>query len=255
MPAHTSLTLHPHNCSVALLIGVLNEGAQFTRQLDALQPYREQVDIIIVDGGSTDGATSPEALAGKIRTLLVNTSSQRGLSVQYRIGLAHALNEGYDAIIMMDGNGKDGPAAIPRFLEALSGGAHFVQGSRFLPGGEHENTPPLRVFGIRFVFNPLMGLATGHRYSDAMNGFKGVSRGFLTHPRLQPFREVFCGYNLQYYLNYMAPRLGLRIMEIPVSRKYRTGVRVQSKITSPRAYFRVLGELLATVTGRYNVNQ
>ena len=155
---------------------------------------------------------------------------------------------------MMDGNGKDGAAAIPLFLEALNKGADFVQGSRFLPGGEHQNTPLIRVFGIRYIFNPLINLATHFTYTDGMNGFKAVTRSFLEHPQLRPFRDVFIRYNLQYYFNYMAPRLNMTIVEIPVSRNYRSGIKVQSKIVGPRAYLSIMRELLATITGRYNVN-
>ncbi len=250
-PAHTAQNFHDRKHNTALLIGVVNEGAQFTGQVEALQPYRGSIDIIIADGGSTDGSTA--SLAGKVRTLLVNTSGMRGLSVQYRIGLAYALEQGYDAIIMMDGNGKDGVSAIPRFLQALEAGADFVQGSRFLPGGEHINTPVIRVIGIRYIFNPIMYAASGYCYTDAMNGFKAVSRRFLEHPGLSPFRDIFLRYNLQYYLNYMAPRLGVQIREIPVSRSYRLHVRVQSKIVGARAWFSVLRELVGTVTGRYNL--
>ncbi|MBY0406633.1 MAG: glycosyltransferase family 2 protein [Rickettsiales bacterium] len=250
-PAHQLHRFHPRARPVALLIGVWNEGPRITAQLEALQPYRDRVDILIADGASTDGATTPGSLREKTCALLVNTSAQKSLSTQYRIGLAYALQEGYDAVIMMDGNHKDGPEAIPRFIAALENGADFVQGSRFMPGGTHAHTPLARVLGIRLVFNPLMRLASGYAYTDAMNGFKGVSRRLLTHPGLQPFRDRFTGYSLQYYLNYRAPQLGLRIEEIPVSRSYRKGQGVQSKIMGARAWLAILCQLLATVTGRH----
>lgn len=252
MPTHLTTEFHDRRNNVALLIGVLNEGDKFTTQLAGLQPYRNLVDIIVVDGGSTDGATAPEALASGTRTLLINTDTQRGLSVQYRIGLAYALQQGYAAVIMMDGNGKDGPEAIPRFIDALDNGAAFVQGSRFLPGGEHKHTPLSRLLGIRCVFNPLMYLACGFRYTDAMNGYKAITRELLLHADLQPFRDLFIRYNLQYYLNYRAPRLAPRIMEIPVSRNYRPDIRNHSKIVGISAWISIVRELVLTITGRYN---
>lgn len=249
---HILHEFHPRRARHALIIGVWNEGAAFTAQLETLQAYARDVDILIADGASTDGATAPAALSGKTRALLINTSAQKSLSVQYRIAIAYALEQGYDAILMMDGNGKDGAHAIPRFIEALDAGTDFVQGSRFLPGGQHKHTPWLRLLGIRLVFNPVMHLACGYRYSDAMNGFKAVSRRMLEHPGLLPLRDVFCGYSLQYYLNYSAPRLGMRICEIPVTRNYRKSFHPQSKIRGPFAWLRILRELLATITGRYN---
>ncbi|MDE3016552.1 MAG: glycosyltransferase family 2 protein [Pseudomonadota bacterium] len=243
---------HAATAPYAIIVGVYNEGEKFTRQLAALQPYRGMGDLIVADGGSSDGVTSPEAIAGKARALIVNEDVQRGLSVQYRAALHYALTQGYAGVIMMDGNGKDGADAIPRFIEKLNQGYDFIQGSRFLPGGKHENTPPDRVLGIRFVFNPIMNAASGFCYTDGMNGFKAASRGFLTDRRVQPFRDIFVRYSLQYYFNYIAPRLGFRVTEIPVSRRYPADGTPYSKISGLGGRLGIMAELLAVVNGRYN---
>ena len=121
-----------------------------------------------------------------------------------------------------------------------------------MPGGFHKNTPFVRILGIRLVFNPVMRLATGFAYSDAMNGFKGCSRAFLLHPQVQPFRKIFVRYGLQYFLNYIAPRLRMRLCEIPVSRTYIGDSMPHSKIVGYKAYLNILAELMETVTGRFN---
>jgi dolichol-phosphate mannosyltransferase len=253
IPASEIHIFHERRTPYALVVGVYNEGDKFTRQLDALQRWRGKVDIIIADGGSTDGATAQEALRHKVRTLIVNTDAQRGLSVQYRSALHFALSQDYQGVIMMDGNGKDGVDALPLFIEKLEQGVDFIQGSRFMPGGQHEHTPLDRVLGIRFVFNPIMNCGSKFHYTDAMNGFKGCSRRFLLDPRVQPFRSVFVRYNLQYYLNYSAPRLGFKVVEVPVLRRYTTEKMPQSKIIGLRARLKIMGELLNTVSGRYNI--
>lgn len=252
VPPAECIEFHPKNTSYALIIGVLNEGDKFTRQIEQLQPYRHLVDIIIADGNSSDGASSSEALQGKVRTLLIHRGSPRGLSVQYRIALHYALEQNYDGVIMMDGNGKDGVASVETFVAKLQEGYDFLQGSRFMPGGMHTNTPLDRVLGIQFFFNPIMNITSGFRYTDAMNGFKGCSRAFLCHPRVQPFRSIFVRYSLQYYFNYIAPKLRLRIAEIPVSRSYIIGDMPHSKIVGIRSRLKILMELLNTVAGRYN---
>lgn len=253
IPSCDTHIFHAKGAAYALVVGVYNEGDKFTRQLEALQRWRGLADIIIADGGSTDGATAPEALRGKACALLVNTDAQRGLSVQYRAALHFALSQDYKGVIMMDGNGKDGVDALPLFIEKLEQGVDFIQGSRFMPGGRHEHTPPDRVLGIRFVFNPIMNFASPFRYTDAMNGFKGCSRSFLLDARVQPFRAVFVRYSLQYYLNYIAPRRGFRVAEVPVLRRYTTEKTPQSKIIGLRARLKIMAELLNTVCGRYNV--
>jgi dolichol-phosphate mannosyltransferase len=251
-PVFECAEFHPRTCSYALIIGVFNEGEKFTQQLISLQSFRSKVDIIIADGGSDDGATSSQLLQNKTRTLLINKDSQRGLSVQYRIALHYALNQGYEGVIMMDGNGKDGVEAIDAFIAKLKAGYDFIQGSRFLPGGHHENTPIDRVLGIRLVFNPIINLASGYHYTDGMNGFKACSRTFISDSRIQLFRSIFVRYNLQYYCNYSAPKIGFRVCEIPVSRRYTTSHLPQSKIIGLRARLKIIWELLNTITGRYN---
>ena len=252
LSACTHHEFHAKDKAYALIIGVYNEGDKFTRQLAALQPYRAYADLIIADGNSSDGATTPKALEGKVRTLLVNTDEQRGLSVQYRSALHYALEQGYQGFIMMDGNGKDGVDAIPRFIEKLQEGFDFIQGSRFMRGGFHENTPLVRVLGIRLVFNPIVWLATGYAFTDAMNGFKACNRTFLEHPKIKPFRRIFVRYGLQYFFNYSAPKLGLKLCEIPVSRVYIKDTMPHSKIVGYKEYMKILVELAQTVTGRFN---
>lgn len=228
---------------------MLNEGEKFRAQIERMQPYRDVADIIIADGASTDGASTPEALKDKVSALLVIASS--GLSIQYRTAFQYALEGGYAGIITVDGNGKDGVDAIPQFIEKLKEGVDFVQGSRFLPGGKHENTPLIRQFGIRFIFNPLMWLFSGFFYTDGMNGFKAFSARLLQDVRVAALRDIFTGYSLQYYLCYRAPRLGFKVVEIPVARVYPRG-DVPTKIKGMGAYLKILHELALTLLGCYN---
>ena len=251
-PRHESFVFHDKRAAYVLVIGVLNEGQKFARQIESLQKFRKDIDIIIADGGSSDGATAADKMQSMVRTLLINRDEQRGLSVQYRIALAYAMEEGYEGVIMMDGNGKDGVEAIDMFIARLKEGFDFVQGSRFMKGGRHENTPIGRLLGIRFVFNPIMNLACGYYYTDGMNGFKACSRNFMCDARVQPFRDVFVRYNLQYYLNYIAPRIGMKIVQIPVSRSYHDENSPHTKIVGIRAYVSILRELMFTVMGHYN---
>jgi dolichol-phosphate mannosyltransferase len=255
MSFYTSEVFHEKRSLYALLIGVYNENGLFTKQLLALQAYRKEVDIIIADGGSSDGATSVAALGSSVRALLINVGDKRGLSAQYRGAMEFALAEGYAGVIMMDGNGKDGVEALPEFIKKLQAGYDFVQGSRFMPGGVHRNTPFVRILAIRCIFNPVMRLATGFVYTDGMNGFKACRRSFLLDSRIQPLREIFVRYNLQYYLNYIAPRLQFKITEIPVRRVYSSDGSAHSKIRKVTTHIGILGELAATVLGFYNPNR
>jgi dolichol-phosphate mannosyltransferase len=236
-----------------VLIPVINEGERIIRQLFGMKAAELHLDIVIVDGGSTDGSMSPRRLREElgVNTLLLKTGKGR-LSAQLRIGMAWALARGYAGIITMDGNGKDDFRAIPEFAEKLGDGFDQVQGSRYLPGGIAENTPLERELGVRFLHAPLISLGAGIRYTDTTNGFRAFSRRLLLDPRVRPFRSIFDTYNLHYYLAVRAPRLNFRVCEIPVARRYPKTGPTPSKITGWSAKFHILRQTVVAACGGYN---
>ncbi len=251
VPRFEAYPLRSRAAEYALCVFVLNEGDRVLRQLERMRPWCRSVDVLLADGGSTDGSTEPNRLAGLgVNTLLVKTGPGR-LSAQMRMALAYALDRGYRGVVVMDGNDKDDPSAVPRFVRALEEGVDHVQGSRFLPGGRAVNTPRGRYWGIRLLHAPLLSLAAGYRYTDTTNGFRAYSRRFLEDPRVRPFRRAFARYELQYYLAVKAPLLGFRVREIPVTRAYPATGRAPSKIHGLRGNWLVLRTLLGACRWRF----
>lgn len=236
-----------------VVIPVINEGARIRNLLQrmALHGISRLADIVIVDGGSTDGSLDPAFLKQvDVRSLLVKTDVGK-LSAQLRCAYAFVLEEGYEGIVTIDGNDKDDPEAIPRFIDALEAGVDFVQASRFISGGVAENTPVSRDLAIRLIHAPMLSLFSGFKWTDTTQGFRAYSRRLLIDPRVAPFRAVFDTYELLAYLSYRAPRLGFRCVEIATSRKYPKG-EVPTKISSFKGNLMVLRILFAACLGRYN---
>jgi len=216
-------------------------------------PNANLADVIIADGRSTDGSTDLRFLRDcRVRALLV--TDERGLSTATRMGLAYALSQGYEGVVTVDGNGKDGVEALPRFLEALEQGYDLVQGSRFRHGRMHKNTPLERYLAIRFILAPLLWAACGYRYTDPTNAFRAISSRFLQDRRVQPIRRVFIHFSLQHYLIYRAAKLGFRVKEIPVYRAYPEDGSVPTKIHGWRTKVLILREMLATLSGSYDAD-
>jgi dolichol-phosphate mannosyltransferase len=228
---------------VCVVIPVLNENGRISSQLDRMRQVAGMPDVILADGGSSDGSTEADLLAvAGVNTILVKTGPGR-LSAQLRMGFAYALDRGYDGIITVDGNNKDGVAAVPQFVTELGRGMDFVQGSRFVPGGVEENTPRLRRLAIRFIHAPIVSRAAGFRYTDTTNGFRGHSRRLLEHPAVQPFRNEFSDYALLPYLAVRAAQVGLNVAEIPVRRSYPPDVAPPTKITKFGGHGQLLRDL------------
>lgn len=233
-------------------VAVLDEGERIQRQLVRMRPLVDLADVVVADGGSTDGSLELGALRALDVRALLTKLGPGGLSAQLRMALAWALDQGYEGVVVIDGNDKDDPAALPSFLAALAAGYDHVQGSRFVAGGRAVRTPLARLLGVRLVHAPAISLAAGVRYSDTTNGFRAYSRQLLLDPRVAPFRAVFRAYELHYYLAIRAPRLGYRTIEVPVTRAYPARGRTPTKITPLRGNLRILGTLLRACLHRFD---
>lgn len=236
-----------------VVIPVINEGDRIKNLLTRMSAFKIDTlaDIIIVDGGSTDGSLGLGLLQENgVRGLLLKTGPGK-LSSQLRCAYGFALDQGYEGVVTIDGNDKDDPEAIPRFIDALKQGIDFVQASRFISGGVAENTPKSRDFAIRFIHAPMLSLFSGFHWTDTTQGFRAYSRKMLLDPKISLFRDVFMTYELLAYLSYRAPRLGYRCIELPTTRRYPQG-EVPTKISSFKGNLSVLEVLLRACLGNYN---
>lgn len=239
--------------SWCVVIPVINEGGRIRNLLERISTNKVSsiADIIIVDGGSTDGSLDLDFLkAHDVNALLVKTATGK-LSAQLRCAYAYALERGYEGIVTIDGNDKDDPEAIPRFIDQLKNKADFVQASRFIDGGTAENTPKLRDLAIRYIHAPMLSMFSGFHWTDTTQGFRAYSSRLLLDPDLAPFRDIFQEYELLAYFSYRAPKLGYRCVEIPTIRRYPLG-EVPTKISSFSGNFAVLKVLFAACFGKYN---
>lgn len=239
-----------------VVIPVINEGERIKSLLAKMAALKisDIADIIIVDGGTTDGSLELPALEQVgVRGLLLKTSAGK-LSAQLRCAYSFALDQGYEGIVTIDGNDKDDPDAITQFIEALKQGVDFVQASRFVVGGMAENTPKSRDFAIRFIHAPMLSLFSGFGWTDTTQGFRAYSRKMLLDPKISPFRDVFMTYELLAYLSYRAPKLGYRCIELGTVRRYPEG-EVPTKISSVKGNLSVLCILLKSCFGCYNVKE
>ncbi len=235
-----------------LCIPIINEGVRFLDQLKKIVPYMDRVDVIICDGGSTDGSTDKALLSNLgVKTLLVKTSSGK-LSAQLRMGYWYALEQGYEGVITVDGNGKDNADAIPLFIEALDDGYDYVQGSRYIKGGKAINTPKRRHYANKYFHAPVLSLAAGFHYTDTTNGYRAYSKKYLQDERVKPFRSIFDTYELLAYMTVRANQIGLKTKEVPVTRSYPATGKVPTKISLIKGNSNLLKILAQAATGRFN---
>jgi len=242
----------PKSAEYCVCVFVINENGKLLKQLGKMRPHVSLADVVIADGGSTDGSTTLEVLEPLgVNTLLVKTGPGK-LGAQMRMAFGWALDRGYKGVVCIDGNGKDGPEAIPEFIAKLEAGYDHIQGSRFIPGGISEHLPRSRWFGLKFIHAPLISLTSGFRYTDTTNGFRGYSRKLLEDSRVAVFRDALIGYELHWYLAIRAAKLGFRVCETPVARRYPSYGPIPTKISPVKGNLKMIQCLLATCLGHYD---
>ena len=236
-----------------VVVFVINEGDRIRRQIGEMKRLATIADLVVADGGSTDGSLEPEHLtANGFRAVLTKTGRGK-LSAQMRMAFAWALDEGYEGVVVIDGNGKDGVDAIPDFIRLLERGYDHVQGSRFVPGGKAINTPLSRLLALKLLHAPLITLVTGRKHTDTTNGFRAYSARLLADPRIDAFRDVFETYELHYHLDIEASRRRgeFRTAETAVTRAYPEHGKTPTKISPVKGNLHVLGVLFKAAGGVY----
>ena len=221
-------------------IPLLNEGEKIKKELQSMldNDIHNIADIIIFDGGSNDDSTNIDFLKSvNVRTLLIKTGEGKQ-GAQFRMGFDYILNQGYEGIITIDGNNKDGVEYIKDFIKKLEEGYDFIQGSRFIKGGIHKNTPISRYLAVKLMHAPWISFMSGFRYT-------------VLDENINIFRNIFSGYELLFYMSVMAPKLNYKVCEIPVSRIYPKNTKTPTKITFT-GNFNIIKTLFKLNIGYYN---
>jgi glycosyltransferase involved in cell wall biosynthesis len=195
---------------VALVIPTLNEEAAIGGVVAAV-PCGMVDDIIVVDSGSADRTVERAQAAGA----RVVSLRERGYGRACRAGAEAA--QDCDIVVFLDGDGSDCPELIPSIIEPIAAGrCDFVIGSR--ARGEREpGSMEAHQLLAGWVIGAAVRLLYGVRYTD-MCPFRAIRRDVLMRLGM---REETYGWNLEMQMR--AARAGLRIFELPVAHRRRTG--------------------------------
>jgi glycosyltransferase involved in cell wall biosynthesis len=198
--------------AVSVVIPALNEQepiADVVRQVMATGIAQE---VIVVDNGSTDHTGARAAAAGA----RVVAQPNRGYGRACAAGVA-AVSPRSDIIVFLDGDGSDCPEFMPQMVEPIVAGSHdFVIGSRARGKRQPGSMNFQQLFAGRLA-GLLIWLLYRVKYTD-MCPFRAIRRRSLA---LLGMREQTYGWNLE--MQMQAARRHLRILEIPVDHRCRTG--------------------------------
>lgn len=181
---------------------------------------------------------------------IIENNRRKGVGVAIRQGVQHALENEFDIVVVMAGNGKDDPKEIPRFLDAIIHERYdYVQGSRFVSGGIHENTPIFRGIFIR-LYPFLWSILTKVPCTDVTNGFRAYKTEIFSDKQINIWQDWLDSYELEYYIHYKVLTLGYKTIEVPVSKIYPYRNKgAYSKINPFRDFWNILRPLFYLALG------
>jgi glycosyltransferase involved in cell wall biosynthesis len=194
---------------IVVIIPVLNEEQSIGEVIRRI-PRQLASRIIIADGGSRDTTTTIARNAGA-EVIDVGPGYGRACLTATMAAQDTAI------VVFMDGDGADDPEAIARLVEPIrSGDCDFVIGSR-ARGKREPGSMAWHQLAAGRLAGWAMRLLYGVDYSD-MCAFRAIRRDALLDLGM---RELTYGWNIEMQMR--AARAGLRILEIPVDYRRRSG--------------------------------
>jgi glycosyltransferase involved in cell wall biosynthesis len=178
--------------------------------------------IIILDGGSTDGT--------------VDYAKEQGyfVYIQKRPGFRHAYTEALryvegDVIVTFSPDGNSIPELIPALINKMQEGYDMVIGSRYLDGARSEDDDVVTAFGNWF-FTKTINVLHGGQYTDAMVIFRAYKTQLIYDLQLDKDEAYLMAEQLFHttvswepLLSVRAAKRKLRVAEIPADEPARVG--------------------------------
>jgi dolichol-phosphate mannosyltransferase len=199
-----------------IIVPTVNERENLPRMAERLLKLPVPVDLLVVDGNSTDGTGKiADELAAKYPEIhVLHQPKKDGLGRAYVAAFKWALEHSYEFIFEMDCDLSHNPDDVPAFLEAAnSQNADLVLGSRYSHGVRVVNWPLKRLMLSRGA-GIYVRLITGMPFTDPTGGYKCFRRRALQAINLDQVHSN--GYSFQIEMTHRLWREGYKVVEVPI---------------------------------------
>ncbi len=234
------MSAHSTYSSSLVVVPAYNEASTVGGVVRDLRRSASDYDVLVIDDGSTDGTGVVAESAG---ARVVRHPFNLGIGGAVQSGFTFAMENGYDRMVQVDGDGQHDPRQIEMLSDLMDSEPELdmVCGSRFLSKDHKYPAPISRRTGIH-IFALLLSVIVGQRVSDPTSGFRLYNRRAIAlfardYPHDYP--EVEAVLMLHFHR--------LRMREVPV-RMFARGGGVSS-IGSGKSVYYMVKVLLAIFVG------
>ncbi len=197
-----------------IIIPAFNESESIKYTIQNIRQDAPDFDYLIINDCSTD---KTESICREEGFNYLSLPVNLGIGGAVQTGYRYAVENGYDVVVQVDGDGQHDVRFLNRMVETLQReNADMVIGSRFIEKEGFQSSAMRRV-GINY-FMYLIKALTKTRVTDPTSGFRMVNRRTaeifaVNYPRDYPEPE-----STVYLL-----RRGKKVLEVPVVMRERQG--------------------------------
>lgn len=179
-------------------------------------------EIVVLDDASGDNTVAVAKAAAKplpLTTRILKNPENLGYGGNQKVGYQLALQEGFDAVVLLHGDGQYAPECLPSLLEPLlTGAASAVLGSRMLTkqAALAGGMPFYKWIGNQ-VLTAIENRMVGTRLSEFHTGYRAYSASAL---RRIPFQFNSDAFHFDTEIIIQLVMAGERIAEVPVPTHY-----------------------------------
>ena len=211
-----------NSTELSVVMPVFNEVKTVITVIDRVLSLDLDLDLIVVDDGSTDGTRDLLSSYKKDRVQIVFHEKNMGKGAAVRTGFHHA---GGEIVTIQDADLELDPLGIPALLEPIKEGqADVVYGSRFMRGWHHRTWVNA---AANWFLSGLTNVLYGTQIKDMEACYKVFRREHLNNFTLKSNR-----FDFEPEITAKFVKLGLKIIELPITyrpREFEEGKKIHWK--------------------------
>jgi glycosyltransferase involved in cell wall biosynthesis len=190
---------------ILALVPGYNEAERIRAVIEAARTY---LPVVVVDDGSTDETAKISEEAGAV---VLRQIPNQGKGAALKRGFKHAIENGADAVLMLDADGQHDPAEIPKFLHEYT-----TNSSDLIIGYRNFSEMPMTRKIANTVGRASISWAMGQKILDNQSGYRLVSRRLMQ----ATLESDEAGFEFEVDMVVLCLRRGMRLDWVPIRTIY-----------------------------------